>query len=432
MAGDASLGEVLRELRKRNRLTLAAVARHADCAESQISQVETGKRQLHTWLAEKLDDLYQTGGAITALLNAATRQKRQNAISGYPTDDVLVVQLPEGGASVPISRRELLAGLGIGAFGGGLARKLDQALADLGPLGDPLTSIEEAFGGFQTAARVLPPSRLLDPMTAQVAVIDQLRLQATRQERSRYTIMQARYAESLSWLSEEAGDAAAALYWTDRAAQWAQSVNWTPMVAYTAVRRSMMSISFASDGARAVDNAAVALDMQGAPDHVKGLAAKQMAFGRALSLDANASARALDDAMRLLSSPAHEHEVELGQRSVVSDDLYVIFRTTCDIYLGRGDSVIPVLEPRLSALSRASARTATITRAKLARAYANAGQPAEACRHAWETLESIDAVGSLSAYSELRRAAPVLRRWQKRSDVQDVLNRLGSNRSTNA
>lgn len=424
MPSDAGLGAVLRELRRRRRLTLAAVSRQAGCAESLISQVETGHRRLHPWLAEKLDGIYRTGGAVAALLGGTTGQECQNTISGHPTDDVLVVQLPNGGAPVPISRRELLAGLGIGALGGALYQRLEQAMTHLGLSDNPIASLEHAFTGFQSAARVLPPHRLLDAMTSHVAVVDLLRLQATRHERGRYAVIQARYAESLSWLSEEAGDAAGALYWTDRASQWAQGVNWTPMVAYAFVRRSMMSISFASDGLRAVDNALQALAVPGAPEQVKGLAAKQMAFGHALALDADASARALDEAMRRLASPAGEHEVELGQRSVVSDDLYIIFRTTCDIYLGRGDSVIPLLEPRLSALSRSSVRTATITQAKLARAYANAGEPAQACRHAWETLDNIDAVGSRSAQSELLRAVPALRRWQKRSDVREVLNRL--------
>ncbi|MBP2340141.1 transcriptional regulator with XRE-family HTH domain [Saccharothrix coeruleofusca] len=432
MPGDAKLGVVLRELRTARKLTLAAVARRAGCAESLISYIETGRRQLHPWLAEKLDDIYQTGGAVVALLRGAARVEHERPNSGYPERDLLLVQLPEGGAPVPISRRELLTGLGIGALGGALHDRLERAATHLELDDDSLTSLRRAFDGFQSAARVLPPERLIAPMTSHVAVVDVLRRRASSRQRTHYAIMQARYAESLSWLSEEAGDVQGAAYWTDRAAQWAQSANWIPMVAYTFVRRSMMSISFAGDGPLAVDNAQQVLELQGAPDHVKGLAAKQMAYGHALLRDADASARALDAAMRLLDAPPREDESALGQRSVVTDDLYAIFRTTCDIYLGRGDSVIPVLEPRLDALSRASARTATITRAKLTRAYANAGQPLEACRLAWRVLDDAEAVGSLSARNELRRSVPLLRRWEKRSEVREVLHRLRPRTATTA
>ena len=426
MPGDPGLGTVLRELRTARGMTLATVARQAGCAESLLSYVETGRRQLHPWLATQLDAIYETGGAIAALL----RDGQSNGRPGYgtygvPPDDVLMVQLPKGGATVPVSRRELLAGLGVGALGTALGNRLDKALANLEPADDPLLSFEHSFAGFRAAARVLPPTQLVNALTGQVAILDALRHRAPNKQRARYAILQARYAESLSWLSEEAGDRHSALYWTDRAAQWAQGANWLPMVAYSFVRRSMMAISFASDGLRAVDTAQQVIEMPGAPARAKGLAAKQMAFGYALARDSNASARALDEAVQLLAVPVREDEAALGQHSVVSDDLYLIFRTTCDIYLGRGDSVIPVLEPRLDTLSKASARTATITRAKLARAYANAGHPGTACRLAWETLDAIDAVGSLSAQSELWRSLPVLRCWRSRSDVQDVVNRLG-------
>ncbi|PEH75063.1 hypothetical protein CRM89_02895 [Nocardia sp. FDAARGOS_372] len=157
---------------------------------------------------------------------------------------------------------------------------------------------------------------------------------------------------------------------------------------------------------------------------VKGLAEKQMAFGYALVGDENASLRALDRAMTYLAMPLRDSDDLLGQRSVVHDDLFAIFRATCDIYLGRGDRVVPILRPRLTSLSSSSARTATITHAKHARAYANAGQPEEAAREALTALDASEQLGSLSARSELRRALPVLHRWRRRDDIRAVLRRL--------
>jgi hypothetical protein len=157
----------------------------------------------------------------------------------------------------------------------------------------------------------------------------------------------------------------------------------------------------------------------------EGLTANQMAFGYALTGNRDESRRALDEAMGWFARPARESDMLLGQRSVVDEDLFAIFQATCDVYLGRGASVIRVLEPRLVPLSRSSARTATITRATLACAYAHAGQPAEACRLVWETLHAIEHVDSLSARSQLRRTVRVLDQWRGRSDVQDLTHRLG-------
>ncbi len=78
----------------------------------------------------------------------------------------------------------------------------------------------------------------------------------------------------------------------------------------------------------------------------------------------------------------------------------------------------------MASLAGSSFRRATITWVKLAWAYANAGQPEEACRVAWDTLDAIERIDSQSARNELRRAVPVLNRWHGRSDVQEVVHRL--------
>lgn len=420
MPGDRGLGAVLRDLRESRRLTLATVGQRAGCAESLISYVESGRRNLQPWLAARLDEIYSTGGVVIALL----RSSRNDQAMGVPQAELLTIELPEGGNSMPLSRRELLAALGVGIASGPLLDRFEQAIDGLPPGETLLGRFEQAYMGFQAAARRMPPTKLIDGILGKVALLDGLRRRVSGGQQHDHFRMQARYAESLSWLSEEAGDLSGALYWIDRASQWAQAADWSAMAAYGFVRRSMMVVSFADDGHRAIDNASAVLSMREASPRVQGLAAKQMAFGYALAGNESASRQQLDTAMDLLSQEIRPDDAILGQRSVVDDDLFTIFRTTCDIYLGRGEQVVPVLEPRLASLSASSARTAAITRAKLARAYANAGQPHEAANVSLAALDDIDRIGSLSARSELRRAVPVLSRWHGREEIQTVLRRL--------
>lgn len=423
MPGDAELGTVLRHMRKAQQLTLAAVARRAGCTESLVSYVESGRRQLHPWLAAQLDDIYRTGGVVAALARVAGQAPTGDGDATLRTD-TLVVDVPEGGVSMALSRRELLVYLGSGIAVGPLLGKLEKAIEEISIEADTLQSFDNAHAGFQAAARTLPPASLIDGLTGHVAILDGLRRRSIGYQRQEFTRMQARYAETLSWLSEESGDLGSAMYWIDRASQWGHAANWQEMSAYGLVRRSMVAISFAGDGRRAVDSASAVLEMRDASPRIQGLAAKQLAFGYALTGDELASSRALDRAMRLLSDPLRAGDALLGQRSVVEDDLFTIFQTTCDIYLGRGQRVIPVLEPRLASLAASSVRTATITRAKLARAYASAGQPHEAAQLSLAALDDIERVGSLSARSELRRALPTLRQWHGREDIQAVLQRI--------
>jgi hypothetical protein len=263
-------------------------------------------------------------------------------------------------------------------------------------------------------------------MIGNVAILDGLRRRAVNGDQHRYSTLQARYAYVLSWLSEEAGDLPGAVWWIDQASQWAQAAHWSGMVAWGFIRRSAIVKCFAGDGLRVVDQARPVLDMPHASPWMKGLAAKNIAYGYALAGNQDESHRALDTAMGWFAQSVREDDAGLGAHSIVDDDLVAVHQATCDIYSGYGARAIPVLEPRLESVARISFRVATVTRAGLAWAYANAGQPAEACRVAWETLDAIEQIDSLGARNELRRALPVLNQWHGRSDVQDVMHRLSS------
>ncbi len=341
-------------------------------------------------------------------------------------NDTVIVPLPRGGASIVLSRRELLAGLGVGITAGALHATFDTALDGIPADAGTLRTFETAYDNYQMAARSCAPSALVDGMLGNVAILDALRRRATRLHRPAFLRLLARYAESLSWLHEESSDIDDALYWIDRASQWAHAANWPAMTSYGFVRRSMMAISFTSDGARAVDNARTVLDHNDATPRLRGLASKQLAFGHALAGDQTASYRALDRAMHLLDQSATDEDAVLGQRSVVTDDLFAIFRATCDLYLGRGAQVVDTLQPTLDALATSSTRTATITRAKLARAYAHAGEPAHVAALGSRALDDIDRIHSASARSELHRAVPALRTWNHRGDIQILLTRLAT------
>ena len=424
MLGDSRLGAVLRQLRMARGLSLAAVARQASCDQSLISLVELGHRHLHLWLAEKLDRIYETGSVVVSLSRTSGGTPQDHSASGIPSTDVFVVLLPQGGVAMPLSRREALAALGLGIVTGGLQGEFERALDGIELDDDVIQFFQDAFNGFKEAARILPPHQLIDGMIGNVAILDGLRRRAVDDYRNRCSTLQAHYAESLSWLSEEAGDLPSAMWWIDRASQWAQAAGWSGMTTGAFVRRSMVTLNFSGSGIRAVDQARPVLDMVQASPRMKGLAAKQMACGYALAGNRDESRRALDAAMGWLAQPVREDDAFLGQLIVMNDDLFTVYQTTCDVYLGHGARVIPMLEPHMESLAGSSFRRATITRAKLAWAYANAGQPEEACRVAWETLDAIERIGSLSARNELRRAVPVLNQWHGRSDVQDIMRRL--------
>lgn len=424
MAGDSRLGAVLRELRTVRGLTLTMVARQAGCDLSLISYVETGRRQLQPWLAGKLDQIYGTGCVVTSLTRGVGDKLHDDSDFGVARADVFVVALPQGGVAMPLSRRELLTTLGLGVVTGKLQGEFERALDNIEFDSDLLQFFDDAYSGFKEAMRIIHPTHLIDGMTGNIAILNGLHRRATGEDRRRCCVLQARYAELLSWLSEEAGDLPAAIWWIDRASHWAQAANWPGIMAWSFIRRASMVKTFSGHGLQIIDQAQPVLDMPQASPRMKGWAAYNMGFGYALAGNREESKRALDTALGWLIQPVREDDILLGQCSAVADDLFTAYHATCDIYLGLGARVIPTLKPRLESLADMDFRMGTIARARLVRAYANAGQPAEACQTAWETINAMEQIGSLNARSELRRVIPVLNQWHGRSDVQDIVHRL--------
>ncbi|MGH3427230.1 MAG: hypothetical protein ACRDQZ_06640, partial [Mycobacteriales bacterium] len=251
------------------------------CDPGHLSRMESGVRPLSLGFAQLADRFLDTGGAITSLVRAGYAGQRWCDRQAEPTGDLLIVEVdtPEGRITVPVPvpRRDLLMALGIGAAGSSALRDLRRATV----LPEAVDELDKALEGFAIAGRVMPPSQLLDALTGRVAVISAMRQKASSDVAARLAMTQARYAEFLSWMHEETGDLAQAIWWIDRASEWAHVGGWVPMVAFTSVRKSVIATMHAADAHRTVDFAQVALHNNGATPAVLRFAAAQLAYGHA-------------------------------------------------------------------------------------------------------------------------------------------------------
>jgi hypothetical protein len=422
--GDPRLGAVLRGLRTGRGLTRDGVAARISCAPSLVSQVESGARALHPWLAQDLDRVYGTGTTITALVTSGAYRLGEDRATLGPGGDVVLVGLPEGDVMVPVSRRTLLTALGIGASGASLAG-LHEAAAGVPADDQVLAGLRTSFTGLRTAGRFLPPQQLVDPLTGQVGLLHVLLRRAPRALRRDYLVLQAQHADYLSWMVQEAGDPTGSLYWIDRAHQWADQAGWPAMTAYTHVRRSTLASTCAGDGPAAVEHAQRAL-RAGPTLMVQAQATKQIAYGHALAGNPDASQRALEQTASLhttTTAAGEDSDPAIGPTSVDVSVMLAQFRATCDVYLGGGEDAIAALSSYRTAYGP-KARRGAITSARLARAHAQAGDPDQACALAIEALETGQALDSWTTRTELHRALAPLRRWPAREDVTDVRHRI--------
>jgi transcriptional regulator with XRE-family HTH domain len=419
---------VLRGLRVANSLSQGQVATRVCCDASLVSMVESGKRVLQPDLARRLDQLYGTGTMITSLAGSLAYPRPPGCATLEGDGDVVLVQLPLRGVTVPVSRRALLAALSMGTTAEALGNARD-AMAGVPADEELLAEMTQSLGALHVAGQVLPPGGLIDALTGQVGVLDAVRRRAPRPLRRKYIMLQTQYAENLSWMVQESGDPAGAVYWIDRTQQWADQARWPAMTAYAHVRRSMVASTCAGDGLAAVEHAANARRVPRAPARIRGLAAKQMAYGYALDNDPDGSNRALEEAVRLLEVPSdqgpHGGSDPVATSRIDVGSALAQYRATCDVYLGGGERAVPLLDSVRTGTSLAS-RGGAVNAARLARAYAQAGDPDQACAAALEALGTGKVVDSLSTRVELRRALKPLDRWPGREDVAEVRHRIGA------
>ncbi len=340
-------------------------------------------------------------------------------------DGLVLVELPERGVTMAVSRRVLLGALALGSTTGVLA---DVRPAAAGVVADEelLAELTAGLAKSQVAGRVMPPARLVDRLTSQVAVLDVVRHQAPERLRRDYLVLQAQYGEYLSWLTQESGELTDALYWVDRAQQWAGLADWPAMTAYAHVRRSTLASNCAGDGPAAVEHATQSLQIRDAPPRIIAEAAKQLAYGHALAGQRDECHRALDRIAILFDrASAGDGGPDPIIRLHAANDPSLVARSagTCDIYLGDGENAIAMLESS-QATYQSSSRAHAITGARLAQAYAQSGSPDVACRHALDAVDTGEAVDSLTTRNELRRALAPLSRWRDRDDVTEVHHRV--------
>jgi transcriptional regulator with XRE-family HTH domain len=425
--GDPALGAVLRRVRKSRRLSQERVAELAPCAPSMVSQVETGARVLHAGLAVRLDQVYGTGTMIASLAGSLAYPGELKCATLEEDDDVVLIELPLGGGTMAVSRRALLGALSIGATAGALS-DVRNAMIAIPADEELLAEMTHSLRGLQIAERTMPTVKLIDSLVGQVAILDVVRRRAPAHLRRGYVMLAAQYAERLSWMVQESGDLQGAGAWVDRVQVWADQARWSDMVAYAHMRRSMLASTCAEDGSVAVEHAANALRVPGVSARVRGLAAKQAAYGYALLGRPGASRRALEEMVRLFEVTS-DQDMDEGTDPIMAlrsgldtASLLAQYQSTCDVYLGGGEHAITLMGT--IRFDSGPDRGQTINRARLARAHAQAGCPDQACALALDALSSGQVLDSSAARVEMRRALVPLNRWPGREDVAEVRHRV--------
>jgi transcriptional regulator with XRE-family HTH domain len=432
-------GMALRQLRTQAGMSLRALGQAAHYDFSRISRTERGEHLIDARYVSALDDALGAGGLLTMLRSLVSDTAAALAppagVVSLPTgglhlnDDgsvTLRLQTPDGRTvQVSLSRRELGKLLASGALRAILPAGVadpDAAERVAKVLDQPRRVDPQILDYFHTllrqhfaADKMLGPRHLLVPVLAQIQILDELR-RHTRPGTTEPTLrLLAQYAEFAGWLHQDAGDASAAMYWSDRASQWAQTVGDYQMVAYLLIRKSNIALADA-DPVNVVDLAAAARKVPGpVSPKLHALAAQQEARGWALHRDADTFQDRLDVAAELLrehsddvdtTAPVYLHHYNLATLEEQSASGY----RAC----GRAETAVTILERQIRATPTHLHRDRGHQLAKLANTVLATSQPdpERAAALGLRCIPTARATGSARIADELHALDRTLtRRW---------------------
>jgi transcriptional regulator with XRE-family HTH domain len=372
------LAELVAEQRARLSLSLAAVAKrvrtaaeqegnkHCGASRQTIHQIEQGRiphPDALRWLAIALElPLHR--------VVVAAKEQRMN-------------------------RRQLLSG----AIAVGAGLLLPTARTPLAQTEEITAYLRRVFPEFSTADWLLGCQAVLPSMPRHLAAVEQLLAGASGRARTELLQVGARYGEFTSWLYQDAGNAQAATLWADRSVAWATEAGDHGMVAYAMTRKAHLAADQADE--ESTVGLAQTAQRYAVTSRVRAIAMLQEAHGHALAGEERTALDRLDTALELADRAAHDE----GPGRYLSPGYVELQRSTCWLALGRPGRAIPLLERELAALPAIHRRDRGVYMARLARAYATAGEREQAATVAREAREVAKATGSRRILRELRPAA---------------------------
>lgn len=229
--------------------------------------------------------------------------------------------------------------------------------------------------------------------------------------------------EFCGWLFQDAGNYQDAMYWTDRAVEYAIELDDRRVISYVLMRKSNIATDSGQPGhGLGLANAALKQDQQLTP-RLRAVALRQRANAYAMLNERVGFAHDTDQALIQAAAGVCQPEDDLAPYCTPS---YVEMEVGASwLRLGFAASAIPVFEDsRVRWTAMEQVRDQALCLARLATAYAVVGELEQACAIAEELLMFANGLGSARVATQVSDLRTVLSLRRRDSSVTDLLHRL--------
>lgn len=424
-----SFGSDLRRRRVAAGMSLHDLAQAISYSKSHVSKVERGQKNASSDFARACDRALGAGGELEDLVPESESPGIPE--SGVPTEWsmpwVLRMSVDRGNDFVAYDEK---AFADPSVTPGMMSWRLASAPSFDGEAREALTHLSSLFAECRNLGQSFGPAVVTQILVTSMNALRGMARSAARDaDREAVLRLAARYAEYTGWMTQEAGDDTASLWWTDRAVALARDGGDSEFAAYTLVRRADVAL-YRMDGRATVEYARVA-EEQSRGTRIRGLAAQRRAQGHALLGEDAACFRALDRAAELMTRAAREGETEtpasgaepvIGSRHLAGLTDFVAGWCLHD--LGRTTEAVGRLEGGLDALPAGARRARARYAARLALALADAGELKSACSIVAAVTSSVSVVDSATIRADLQRLGRRLLRWPRDPDARLAAARI--------
>jgi tetratricopeptide (TPR) repeat protein len=276
------------------------------------------------------------------------------------------------------------------------------------------------------ADNLIGPHHLIEPVTAQAALLDRTLTDLPRgRVREELLRLAYQYHELAGWLLQDAGDPGRAMAMSDRAMERTMVLDDRPSTVYILTRKSNIASDQGNpDRAVSIAEAAVRL-MDGTSPQMRAIVLSHQARAQALRGSAGASARSMESAAEEINR--HDGAPD-PLAAYVTPEYVAMEQAACWLTLGRSDRAIPIFHKALATWPAPHRRDLGLCQARLATAYADQGEADTAVEVAAQAVQTIRVATSARAVRQLdavrAKLASKARNNAQVADLRAMINSL--------
>lgn len=288
-----------------------------------------------------------------------------------------------------------------------------------------ITALREVQQGYLRADQMIGGLSVSGAVRTQIPLIEKACEVTRGADRADALRFACRFMEFCGWVHQDAGDISWAMFWTDRALDYAMELDDPRTIAYTLMRKAAIATEAGSPAqGLGITNFALGQADILTP-RLRVVILRQRAHAHAALRETANVARDADSALAEAIAGVNQEEED---RATYCSPMYVAMET--------GQSMVAAGQPAnaLSALSRSRAewsdhnqvRDYTLCVSRLATAYAAAGESERACETAEEAISLAQGIGSRRVIGELSTLSGALGRWRSDPPVVAIQGEIGA------